>query len=423
MKTSRRLTLIVGLLFCAAGLRGEVLTPEQAAERINQEVVVEGEVIAASSNGRSVDRTVFLSFGQAYPFQKLTVQYRPAALQDSEKLPLLDKRHVRVRGLVETGVHGPRIVITDLSQIDVLPVDESAVLARSPDTYAERILYSLAWQQIRERHEFAAIEKQAAAFQNVQTRCLNGLFLSDPFHEGLAKTADQSKESIELALKDVDAWTKAYPSSNTAPTIRASLLASLSRLNRGVDNSNVSEAFDSVPFSQRPPWYYWRVLHPDLIGVIDRPRAEALFRECRERYPQYAGVFFTMLARLYFEDPPGEWLTFLERETAGDTPLDQELYARGIWAETIHHRDMFGDGGADWARTKAGFEVILQNTPGSWWNVNSFAKIAASADDKETCGELVDRIGDHWEPEVWVSWSNYQNLFDWLNEPAPPSPR
>ena len=75
-----------------------------------------------------------------------------------------------------------------------------------------------------------------------------------------------------------------------------------------------------------------------------------------------------------------------------------------------------------WPEVKVGFERIMQKTPESRPNLSAVALFAGMAGDRATCRELLDRLGDRADMEIWVSWENVGLVRKWCDDAAAPKP-
>lgn len=226
-KTEMRLFCLfcVGVLSGISAVFAESVRPEEAAKRVGEEIELHGSVFAVSwSNGEAGKRTQYLNFGDAFPRQVFTVQFRPDLIPGGRLLPSLAQREVRVKGMVEKGTHGPRIVVGDAAQIRVLPVAESMALDDGGRTRGDSKHIRAVWGQILVNEEFKRIEEEAVRLQRDQPRLRDGLWVVDQFFEGLDSPCEILVDRWERMFDRLDRWDEAYPKSSTATMVRGSAL-------------------------------------------------------------------------------------------------------------------------------------------------------------------------------------------------------
>ncbi len=429
--------LIAVALFGVPCVIAEIVTPEEAAKLVGEEVELHGSVFAVSwSNGEAGKRTQYLNFGDAFPRQVFTVQFRPDLIPGGELLPNLAKREVRIKGMVETGKYGSRIMVQDAAQIEVMPVDETLALDEEGRTRGDSKHIRAVWGQILVNEEFKRIEEEAVRLQRDQPRLRDGLWVVDQFFEGLDAPCEILVDRWERMFDRLDRWDKAYPRSSTATMVRGSALIHYAWEARGDGYAptvtqtgwrrfeerleDARQILMRVPEKDRTPYFYSQLVTLAMGQGWEHEKIRPYIEECMERWPDYPVVHFAECYRLLprWAGEEGEWEAYLDEVTAEDTPLCRERYARTVWAQSgFYKNNIFKEAKVDWARTKAGFEVMRERYPQSWRNLNAFAKFAAMADDKETAVEMTRLITGHEDMDFWVSWSNYTHFKEWVDAP------
>ncbi len=424
------LFLLLGVVVGFSDLSAAPLTPTEAGKHIGEEVEFQGLVYGVSFMGTDPNYKVYLNFDDYYPRQSFTVEYKTTDVPGCEKYPQLTQRNVLVKGLIESGVHGPRLILREVSQLQVLPVDEEAVLKGSVDTSMDRKLYAVAWGQILARGDYQRIEQEATRMRQQQPRFIDGLWAVTDFFEGLSHPLEDSKAGWEAVISSLTKWRADFPDSTTA---RTALALAYDDFGDGMEDSKekiepmvlwkckqeVQPLLDSIPKGDRMPSVY-ACLVGQVKGEGAKEKVDALVSECRSRWPEYWGVYFAAAAKIQEVGEEGDWEAWLDGITKNDTPLNRELYARVVWSHCGRHNiyaKVFQENKVSWPRTKAGFEEMRRRYPKSWWNLNNYAQLAAFADDKETAYEIFQDFGSHVTLDLWLSWTNYQHYMDWVNSP------
>jgi len=434
--------VFLGTVLLKSRASAEAISPEMAARRVGETIEMKGTVFSvAFSKGKAGTRTGYLSFGNAYPRQVFTVQIRPDQVPGSEGLPSFSGRDVRVRGLVEASDSGPRIKVSTVDQIEVLPVDESSVIRAAADSAAARDKYAAAWSQILLKDGFDVIETEATVLLATKARFDCGVWKLTYFMKGLSMPQGSSPIQWERHFEALDQWEKAYPGSPVQRAAKASLLVSYAWNARGTDYAHsvseegwalfkerlesAREIFDSLSRKDWSPYTYARWITLAMGLGLPAVEVDGVFNEGAGRWPDYAELYATearrRLPRWY--GAPGEWERWLNDRTQPETDLTDEIYARTAWAQSTAYEplkeNIFKEGNANWERVQRGFEAMRRKYPHSWLNLNAYAKMAGLANDRPKAAALMKEITGHEDMGYWVSWENYGYFEDWVEDTDP----
>lgn len=432
-KTCWRLALCAWL---CAGVPGradpapEILTVDEAAQRIGETVTFEGKVegVAASPQFQAT----YVSFGGAYPRQKLSVLFagEDEKILTSCQMPRLNGRTVRVTGRVERGKKCPVVRVTDAKQIEVLPVQERVALDATGEGLAFRKQIRAALADRFQAGDYATLDRVAAEWSRDKARFLDGNWKIARFYVAIAGAEMPFPERF----KRLEEWQAAFPDSLAPRLLHADALVDYAwdARGNGVASTVTEEGWKlfrerlaaarmelaalSARRTECPHWF--SIMLTVALGQgWSREEYDALFDEAIQTEPEYTDFYER---KIYYLQPKwhgreGEWLEFVnslpERFPDG---LGTEIYARIAWnnlkGDNAKLRQTggryFPDIGLKWEPMKAGFERILARFPESNRIRNVYAIFAGKASDWETCNRLLLEIGDRFDMDLWTTWDN-----------------
>ena len=84
------------------------------------------------------------------------------------------------------------------------------------------------------------------------------------------------------------------------------------------------------------------------------------------------------------------------------------MYARSYWyLSQVQYQDrLFQETAVSWEKMKVGFEDVIKRYPDAW-NLNSFARFACMAGDKEKVRDLMPKLAGHFVQQAWPDTSSY----------------
>jgi hypothetical protein len=164
---------------------------------------------------------------------------------------------------------------------------------------------------------------------------------------------------------------------------------------------------DTKSYSAKlPTWYDEMII---IQSALDRPEDERdkTFLEGTTKFKTYYPTYFTMLNFLTPKwggswgtvDNLVKWSVDNTKEVDGNS-----MYARLYWSagdDLIKGTSLFKDTLVSWPKMKQGFEDLMSRHPKSKWNLNSFARFACMANDKETFLTLRKQIGKDVMDAAW----------------------
>jgi hypothetical protein len=417
-------------LLAGSGLAQTVLSVDEAAKRIGEVVTFEGKVMGVASSPEF--KATYVSFGGAYPRQKLSVLFADdfEAFLSSCKLPRLNDRTVRVTGTVEKGKKGPVIRVTNLDQVVVAELKERVPLDADGDgpIFRKQMRATLADRFRAE--DYATLERVSADWSKGKARFLDGNWKIARFYGAISEMEMPFPERF----KKLAAWQAAFPDSIAPRLLHAEAMVDYAWEARGSGVSSTVTDEGWKLFRERlatarmelaalnarrtecPEWF--AIMQTIALGQQwSREEYEALFDEAVGYEPEYL-VFYER--KIYYLQPKwhgeeGDELKFVnslpERLPGG---VGAEIYARlalsGLAADNQRLRESggryFPDMGLKWESMKAGFERIRAHFPKSNRMLNLYAIFAGKASDWETCNRLMLEIGDRFDMDLWVTWEN-----------------
>jgi hypothetical protein len=417
----------------------ETLPPEEAAKRVGTEVEMRGTVFSTGfTQAKSGNWYKNLFFGDDTPRHVFRVRYRHEGLPGAERLPEnLVLREVRVRGKVESAEEGGRITVADVNQIEVLPLDVEAVLAKAVNSAPERLIYAAACGDILMRGDYEVLERQAEKLNKTETRFLDGQWQLHAFMMGVSKPETKLGEDWRARDKALRGWGKAFPNSATQKIAWAAFLIDAAWRARGSGYAKtVSEegwklfkerlgeaakVLNDLPRAEWSPYAYSRWGQLAMGAGLSTEEAQKSFAEGAQRWPEYYDLYFAEAMRLLprWHGKAGEWEEWLAEQTAEGNAISNEIYARVVWSLTEYHKEgggIFKATKADWGRVKLGFEAMRRRFPESWWNLNAFAKMSQWAGDRTTALELIKDLEGHEDTSFWKGWTYYEGFKRWAEE-------
>ncbi len=406
-----------------------VLTVDEAAKRIGEEVTFEGEVTGVAASPQF--QASYVSFGGAYPFQTLSVLFAGEHEYILRAMPELGGRTVRVTGKVEKGKKSPVIRVTAAAQIEIVKSDETVSLDADGDGGKFRQRMTRALQARFKAGDYATLDRVAAQWRQGKELFRGGVWKISVFYKAFGPGTELSREEFLARLAE---WEAAFPDSITPRLIHANWMVSYAWEARGggwasavteegwkLFHARLAQARTELAAlhgrrNECPLWY--AIMQTVALGQgWSREEYEALFEEAIRREPEYITFYLQKVNFLEtkWHGQEGEWQAFanslLERFPGG---AGEELYARIAWGirndiDPVlleQQKHFFPDLGLKWEPMKAGFERILVRWPDAHLVRNVYAVFAGKAGDWETTQRLILELGDDCDMDIWVTWEN-----------------
>ena len=297
------------------------------------------------------------------------------------------------------------------------------------------------------RGDFEELNRKMRAYRLNKDRSPSGLWLLSSYYLGIDYAArgpvdDNGNPDAGFAPfeKTTAQWVKAYPKLPAPHIAHATVLINHAWAYRGYGYS------DTIDLKKMPS--YWRFLaaarkHLEdnkRVASVDpqwyrtmlviamsenwsRERFNNLLNEALEREPLYYESYFKAAGYLLpkWHGNIHDLESFAQEAVKGTFESEgQGMYARVYWsASQEHFRDwLFSKSSAKWPQMRDGFDDIVRRYPDAW-NLNSYAKFACWARDKNKARELLERIGDDIVHSAWMSESQRLACKNWVLYPAP----
>jgi len=166
--------------------------------------------------------------------------------------------------------------------------------------------------------------------------------------------------------------------------------------------------------------WYRAMINLGRVQGWDRARVDALFEDAVALDPHYLHVYSSMARYLMprWQGEEGDWERFAER--SADRMGGREgsvVYGHVAWQISKYYRgrEFFEKNRASWPRMKQGFSDREALYGTSLRNLNAFCQLAGAAADRQTTRELLTRIGDQWDAEVWKEWKYFDGYRKWAS--------
>lgn len=288
---------------------------------------------------------------------------------------------------------------------------------------------------------FEALDDLAGELDRTKARFPGGDWKSYRFQEALSVPAggcEDTEEHWKRLLETLKRWHDQRPTSMAAAIAIADASIGFGWKARGSGYSDtvteegwrllaermapaegvVTDAAGRV--SKTPEWY--RVMI-DLGRVQgwERDRVDKLFEEGVALEPRYLHMYSAMARYLTprWQGNDGDWEDFAER--SADRLGGREgsvIYGHIAWQISKLHRGhaFFEQNRVSWPRIKQGFIDREALYGASLRNLNAFCMLAGAAADRQTTRELLARIGDRWDADVWQERKYFDGYRKWAAE-------
>jgi Domain of unknown function (DUF4034) len=245
---------------------------------------------------------------------------------------------------------------------------------------------------------------------------------------------NESDETWQRHLALLRSWQAARPKSLTAPIALGQALLGFAWQARGTGYSNtVSETrarlfderleqaeavlFDADAASANVHWYAV-VLRLGMAQGWSRATVEEGFKRGVAVEPLYLYLYGTMalylMPRWYGE--AGDWERFADESTTRIGGREGSALYGHI---AVHISQMYGaqafftENRVSWSRLKQGLLDREQLYGVTSRMLNTFCRLAGGAADRPTTRDLLARIGDAWDPDVWKERKYFDEYRTW----------
>lgn len=419
----------------APEVRPKVHTVEEAAELVGREVTVAGEVKGVSKSPRS--GVVYLSFGDAYPRQSLSVKI-PAENTEAHKGGPYFGRMVRVTGRIEQAKEGPLIVLADASRLEILRSPVGDVLNETGEgpAYYWRVRGAVYDKWLA--RDYAGLEALARKWRKEKTRMLDGYWLLPHFY-GVIGWEAEGDPALDPRFAEIEAWREARPDAVEPVIVLATMWVRYAWEARGGGYAPTvtEEGWRLMGERLAKARLLLDGLGPRFAGcpeaavVMQRIALgqgwsagayAALYEAAIAREPEYLDFYFAkarhLLPRWY--GAQGEWESYARAAAPGWFGLELRAHLASEQRET--YWNVMKESALDWAEVREGFEALRRRYPRSASTLATYALFAGFADDRETCLRLLNEAGDSLDMGVWGNWENVAFARRWATEPGQPPP-
>jgi hypothetical protein len=281
---------------------------------------------------------------------------------------------------------------------------------------------------------FSALDSTIEYLRNNKIRTPSGLWLQSLFYAGTGEylgnvTTETGLMQIDESLRN---WIAASYDPDTAHLAMAELMLDKAFQYRGtgyaaeVSEENFRLFYQQISVTKKyllehediasrdPQWFLLMLIITRVEENSSDEMHRSYFDKAVKLYPDYYPVLFTA-AENYLPKWGGSQESYDEfaKYAAGKASAGQakSVYARIYWSDICGkcgERDL-PDWRDHWPDLKAGFDQIIKDYP-EQWNINSYARIACSAYDRNKTLELLQKIKG--EP-IADAWNDEQFSYDY----------
>lgn len=296
----------------------------------------------------------------------------------------------------------------------------------------ETTTYEKEIRGLLERKEFRELETRAAELKATPTRFpKTGIWKPRAFYDGLNRRAETTPKTLEEDLRLLEEWKKAEPRSTTPLNAETEVWLEYAWAHRGTGPSSTvnqenREAFEeklkkaqdslfkSKDLAPRDQQWYYQALQIGIAKQCDSETLTELSQEGMRKYPEDYLIPQIHSAGLSekWGGRKGDWENYAMRLSNG-SPLGNEIYT---WIVLTHEKDytkIFQESQADWKKTKAGLESLLEKYPQWAWLQNQAAYLAVLGGDRDFALRQFTTLGDHYLPEVWGQPERFTHFRNW----------
>ena len=280
--------------------------------------------------------------------------------------------------------------------------------------------------------DYESLENQLGSYRSSQSLTSSGSSKLSWFYRAIYEIFGNYEPRDEqpwyMVNTIVKEWNEAYPDSDGAFLVGASIQLARASAIRGTDYAHQVSERNMAEFRRKTRAVTTQLLSRPDIGARD-PRwyqllgwayrsigvDEAEFRrkmdEGFERFPFYDDLYF-VAAEYYKPIWHGSRQRLhefaLEAVEMTADERGKELYARIYWAASVSSKGKyyFQYPEADWNTMSEGIDDVIEKHP-SQWNINHFAFFACLTGDYAKASELVDLIVEPAITRAWVRIDNF----------------
>jgi len=372
----------------------------------------------------------YLSFGDAFPKQVLSVWVKDEFWGEMPTADGLLNRTVRIRGQIENSSTGPLIHLEGPEQFELLPLDEAAVLQKDLDGRSGRQHFKAVVVQNFERGAFSKLEAQASELLKTRARFNDGTWQLQAFYDAFDLPGRISQARYDWTAQALDKWLEAHPFSVHAIILKANLQVDSAWKARGEGYAHTVTEEGSEGFRRelaaarqlleanghaRSSSHFFVTMQSVALGE-GWPKHEyfRLLQDGIEREPDYYQLYFSAAHYLppRWHGAEGEWEEFAEQQRRRRGGVEGDiLYTRIVWSMGGRYRgsDLFKKSAVSWEQMAAGFDSLVRQRPDSAYVKNAYAHFAYRAGDRKRLLALLGEILDAPDMSIWVNQENVEN--------------
>lgn len=285
---------------------------------------------------------------------------------------------------------------------------------------------------------YKSMDEMITSLRDNKIRTPSGLWVQSLYYAGIQQYIDDAamEKGFDVVEAEFSQWQDSTRDSDAARLAQSKLMIRRAWQYRGAGYaSSVSDEsfekfhvqiakakkylFENESISSRDPEWYVQTFN---VLTAEKDSDEEKYRSYLDRaikqYPEYYPIYFSA-ATFYLSKWHGDDEAFDMFAKSGEAVLSPDkakaLYARIYWAHACT-RCGAGDVATwrdHWDELRLGFDQIIREYPDQW-NINNYARIACSANDKDKTRELLQKI--HGEP-IADAWNdeqfNYEYCASW----------
>jgi hypothetical protein len=292
--------------------------------------------------------------------------------------------------------------------------------------------FSTACHGFFKERNFEALEARAAEVRAGRERFGNGAWKLEHLYASLACKEDAPESTWQHHEKLLLEWRGKMPESITARVAHANFLVQYAWHGRGSGYSNeiTEEGWrvhkerlaaartlleESRTATTKCPALWHSLMQVALGQSWSKEEFATLFEKAKAVELEYhlhdlAQARFLMV-RWHGSD--GDWEAAAEREIRRPGGLGHEGYARVIADQRGYYDDIFKETQASWELTRTGFDQLRKRHPDSAEILNTYARLAVIAEDKELAKKLFDDIGERIVTYCWGERKRFFQMRRW----------
>ncbi|MBI4854682.1 MAG: DUF4034 domain-containing protein [Acidobacteria bacterium] len=278
--------------------------------------------------------------------------------------------------------------------------------------------------------KFEELDKIADVLRKGKETFPGGWWKLESFYDSLSSlNQDGNDEFWQINIKTLEKWNEERPNSITAKVALAGLWDWYAWKARGSGYaSEISEEqfrlFDErikkaqeilAQASKLPdkcPGWYAVMLSTAQSSGWNKERYNRLFEEAIKIEPKYPRFYISkaIYLRPQWYGEKGDWEKFAEETYKRFPDKEGAIFYQHIASYMSRYYDnkLFKETNISWEKVKEGFLAREEAYKTNSLLTNQFCRLAMFAEDKETAKELLQKIDDKWDKNVWESYKEFE---------------